>query len=124
MKKVFDFLTLFASLSTLICCALPALLVTLGLGSALAGLLGQFPQLIWISEYKFWIFLASGLLLALAGYGQWRTRNIPCPIDAKAAEVCATTRKWSKWIYFLSLFIYLVGLSFAYVLPYINSRSQ
>ncbi len=123
MRKIFDFFTLFASVSTLICCALPALLVTLGLGSALAGLLGQFPQLVWISEYKFWIFLASGLLLALAGLGQWQTRDMPCPIDTKA-QACESTRKWSKWIYFFSLFIYLVGLSFAYVVPYLNSRSQ
>ncbi len=116
MKKILDFFTLFASLSTLICCALPALLVTLGLGSALAGLFGQFPQLAWASEYKLWIFLTSGLLLVLAGLGQWRASRAPCPIGPKA-EACQSTRAWSKWIYFLSLFIYLIGLSFAYILP-------
>ncbi len=118
MKRVLDFLTLFSSLSTLICCALPALLVTIGLGAAMAGFLGQFPQLIWFSENKLWLFLASGFLLALTGYAQWRSKSAPCPVGPKG-EACASTRKWSLYVYFLSLAIYLIGFNFAYILPYL-----
>jgi hypothetical protein len=39
-------LSLFASSSTLICCAIPALLVSLGAGAALASLVAVFPQIV------------------------------------------------------------------------------
>ena len=45
-------ITLFASSSTLICCALPALFVLLGAGATFASLVNFFPQLIIISQYK------------------------------------------------------------------------
>ena len=48
-------LSLFASAGTLVCCALPALFVTLGAGAALAGLVGEFPQLVWLSTYKLYL---------------------------------------------------------------------
>ena len=39
--------SLFTSFSTLICCALPALLVSIGAGATLAGIISNFPQLIF-----------------------------------------------------------------------------
>jgi len=61
MKKsrLVDFLTLFTSASTLICCALPALLVAIGAGSVMAGLVSNVPQLIWLSKHKVKISLAQ-----------------------------------------------------------------
>ena len=44
--------SLFASSSTLICCALPALLVALGAGAALSSLVSAVPQLVVLSEHK------------------------------------------------------------------------
>ena len=41
-----SFLSLITSGSTLICCALPALLVSIVAGAALAGLVGTFPQIV------------------------------------------------------------------------------
>jgi len=38
------------SVGTLVCCVLPAILVTIGAGAALAGLVTLLPQLIWLSE--------------------------------------------------------------------------
>src|SRR6187200_1056050 len=38
---------LLASSGTLVCCVLPALMVALGAGAALAGLVTAVPQLIW-----------------------------------------------------------------------------
>lgn len=50
--SIINYFTLFGSLSTLICCAIPSLLVSLGLGAVLAGIASNVPALIWISEHK------------------------------------------------------------------------
>jgi hypothetical protein len=115
VKKLTQFLTLFTSFSTLICCALPALLVSLGLGAAMAGFLSKYPQLIWISEHKLIIFIVGGVLLALGGYLQF-SKPKECPIDYK--EACEETKDWSKPVYIVSVVIYLIGFAFAYILPY------
>lgn len=110
-------LSLFASSSTLICCALPALLVTLGAGAALSGLVGAFPQIVWLSEHKVSLFIFAGLMLAGSGALQWVNRNAPCPIDPALRDACLRTRKVSLRVYWVSVVIYLVGGFFAFLLP-------
>ena len=56
-------LTLFTSFGTLVCCALPALMVTLGMGTTLAGFISMFPSITFISNYKESIFIISGILI-------------------------------------------------------------
>ena len=107
--------TLFTSVGTLICCALPALLVTLGAGAALAGLVTAVPQLVWLSEHKKAVFLISGLMIALAGFMRYQTRNAPCPIDPHQAQTCARMRKISGVIYAVSVAVYAVGFFFAFL---------
>lgn len=108
-------LSLFTSLSTLVCCALPALLVTLGMGAALAGLVTAVPQLVWLSEHKALTFGTAGVLLAGAGYMLWRARNAPCPADPAQARACARMRRFSVWTYFVSLALYLTAVFFAFL---------
>ncbi len=115
-----NFLTLFTSFSTLICCALPALLVSLGLGASLVGVLSYFPELIWLSNHKGYLFLFGGSLLFFGGVWQFKARSLPCPIDPKLKASCIQGRELSFKVYLLSLFIYLIGLSFAYILPHLN----
>lgn len=110
-------LSLFTSLSTLICCALPALLVAVGAGAALAGLVSNVPQLIWISEYKAPVFGIAAAMLLLAGVLQWRARSAPCPADPQLAEACQRTRRNSLRVYLLSLAIFAIGAWFAFVAP-------
>lgn len=117
MSRLADFLTLFTSASTLICCALPALLVSLGLGAVMAGLASNIPELIWISEHKTGVFAFAGLMLALNGVWIWSQRNVPCPIDPKLRKACMSGRRMSKIIYSISALIFLVGVFFAYVAP-------
>lgn len=117
MKKLLSTLTLFGSLSTLLCCALPALLVSLGLGATVAGLVTAVPQLVWLSERKDALFLFCGLMLAAAGVLQWRARRLACPIDPKLADACRDTRGWSGWVYGLSLVLFLVGVFISYLAP-------
>ena len=68
------FLTLLTSTGTLVCCALPIMLVTLGLGSAVVGLTGAFPWLVTLSRHKAWVFAVSALLLAIGGWMLYRAR--------------------------------------------------
>ena len=108
-------LSLFTSIGTLLCCALPALLVTLGAGAALAGLVSSAPWLVALSKYKAWTFGLSGALILIAGIMRRSTRNAPCPIDAEQAEACTRLRKISGIIYWLSVVIWCVGFFFAFI---------
>lgn len=115
-------LSLFASAGTLICCALPALLVSLGMGATLAGLVGTFPALIWLSKYKLWVFGTAALLLAAAGVMMWNARNLPCPADPKQAKACARLRVISWWIYGFSVLAFATGFFFAFIAPYVLEK--
>lgn len=111
-------LTIFTSASTLLCCALPALLVALGAGAALASLVGVFPQIVWVSEHETLVFVTAGVMLAVAGYLQYRARFLPCPADPALAAACTRQRHVSNVIYFVSLAIYVIGVGFAVLGPY------
>ena len=102
---------------TLVCCALPALLVSLGLGAALAGLVSAVPALVWVSEYKGPVFGLAALLLAAAGALQWRLRTAPCPIDPTLRQACLRTRRWSRRVWAAAVALYAVGAFFAFVAP-------
>jgi len=110
-------LGLFTSLGTLICCALPALLVTLGMGAALAGLVSNVPFLITLSEHKLWIFGVAGVLIVLSATLQWIRRYDPCPVDHIAAKACMRLRRISVYITGFSAIIYLIGVFFAFIAP-------
>jgi hypothetical protein len=114
-------LSLFASSSTLICCAIPALLVSLGAGAALASLVSVFPQIVWISEHKEIIFSISAFLMIFTGFIQWRNQNAPCPVDLDLRNACLKTRKMSLKIYLFSLALMMVGGWFAFIQPLLSS---
>lgn len=118
-QQLSSWLSLFASTSTLLCCALPSLLVALGMGATMAGIVSTVPQLIWISKYKAWVFLMSGLLISFAALMHYRSRNAPCPIDPIKARACTTARIWSLRILSFSAVIWLTGAFFAFIAPYI-----
>ena len=117
---VFNYFTLFVSVSTLICCALPALLVSLGLGAILAGLASNVPGLIWVSEHKAQVIGFSAVMLALNGVLLWRNRDAPCPIAPKLRDACISGRKASRNIYGFSVLIFLIGFFFAYIAPFLQ----
>jgi len=119
-SKLTSVLSLFASGSTLVCCALPALLVALGAGAALSSLVSAVPQLVWLSEHKVGLFTGVAVMLAVSGFMQWRARSLPCPVDPALAAACTQTRKFSNRVYLFSLSIYLVGAWFAFIAPLID----
>ncbi|MBC7539679.1 MAG: hypothetical protein H7281_12725 [Bacteriovorax sp.] len=108
-----SFFSLFTSMSTLICCALPALLVSIGLGAAMVGLVSTFPALIWLSENKLLVFGGSFVMLAISSYLQHRARFLPCPIDPDEARACMSARAWSKKITIFSIVVWTIGAGFA-----------
>jgi len=118
-ELVASYLSLFTSTGTILCCALPALLVSLGLGASFAGLVGAFPQIIWLSENKIFVFLISGSLILISSLLTYLNRNAPCPIDPKKALACKVSRKWSIRILILSGLLWLTGLFFAFFAQYI-----
>jgi len=108
---------LLASSATLVCCVLPAVLVALGAGAALAGLVTAVPQLVWLSEHKPLVFGSAAALLAVSGMALWYGRNLPCPIDPGAAQACRRLRRLSALLYGVALASFALGIAFAFVLP-------
>lgn len=114
---ILPFATLFTSFSTLLCCALPALLISLGLGAAMISLTSTFPALIWLSIYKLQLFIVSGVLLFVSGYFTYR-KGQSCPTDPDLAKTCMRVKKFNKIIFLVSVSLYTIGLFFAYVINY------
>ena len=114
-QNIMPTLSLFTSVGTLVCCALPALFVTLGAGAALAGLVSNVPWLIALSEHKKWVFGIAGMLMLATGVLRFLNRNAPCPIDKDAALACTKLRKISAWMYWISVGIYATGFFFAFI---------
>lgn len=108
-------LALFSSMSTLLCCALPALLVSIGAGAVMIGLVSAVPQLVWLSEHKIPLFIFAGVMLTLSGILRYRNRNAPCPADPLKAKACARIRRISGIIFYISVLCYGVGFFFAFI---------
>ncbi len=112
---------LLASSATLVCCVLPAVLVALGAGAALAGLVTTFPQLIYLSEHKAWVFGVAGILLSVSGLNLWIGRRAPCPSDPALARSCQRLRRLSTRIYLSATLSFALGAVFAFVLPWLQA---
>ncbi len=108
------FLSLFTSTGTLICCALPALLVSLGAGAVMAGLIEAVPQITWLGRNKELLFAIAGVLLLASGAWQWHARSLPCPADKAQAAACARARKLSWIVWGLSVALFAIGAFFAF----------
>lgn len=115
-----SYVSLFTSFGTLLCCALPSLLVLLGLGVTVASFLSAVPWLVTLSRHKEWVFGVSGLLIAgnfayvyqLAP--KLRASGEACPTGAP--EACETASRASRALLQVSAAIYLIGLFSAYAL--------
>jgi hypothetical protein len=107
---------LLASSATLVCCVLPAVLVSFGAGAVLVGLVSAFPQLIWLSEHKVLVFGIAGAFLVASGALIGYARRLPCPTDPGAAKACTRLRLLSRRVYIVAVVTFLLGFSFAFVL--------
>lgn len=117
MNKLLNFFSLFGSLSTLLCCALPVTLVSIGMGATFASLTSTFPQVVWLTSHKDILFIITGVLLALSFYLMKKSKMQACPIDQGQKDACETSKSSSLYIFYFSAFLYVVGLLFSYVIP-------
>ena len=108
---------LLTSSATLVCCVLPAVLVSLGAGAALVGLVSAVPQLIWLSEHKVLVFGVAGAMMALSAVVLWNARRLPCPTDPEQARSCMRLRTLSNRLWMVAAIAYAVGATFAFLLP-------
>ena len=106
--------SLLASSTTLVCCVLPAVLVSLGAGAAVVGLVSAIPQLIWLSEHKELVFAIAAGFLVVSGWMLWHARALPCPTDPVLARNCTRLRRWSHGLYGASAVLFMVGAVFAF----------
>lgn len=108
-------------MGTLVCCALPSLLVLLGFGATVASLLSSAPWLVALSRHKTWLFAASALLVA--GNSYYVYRIVPQLLIQRGAcsaddpDACARATLVSRVVLWCSAVILAVGASVAYVLP-------
>jgi len=88
------------------CCALPIVLITLGMGSAMASLVSIFPWLVPLSKYKAITFTVTALLL---GYAWIQVKRVTqCDIaDAKRL-------KWQKRILLGASILLIISIFAAY----------
>lgn len=107
-------LSLFASTGTLICCALPIILVTLGLGATVAALTSAFPFLITLSQHKIWVFTFSGAMLGVSGWLLYRPGR-SCPTEPELGALCEKAIVWNRRIYWSSVTIWVIGFFAAYL---------
>lgn len=114
-ETILPFLGLFTSLSTILCCALPIILVTLGMGAIFAGLTANFPLIIWLAQKSVYLFTTASILLLASGYFIF-IRAQTCPADKKLAETCTKTKKFNKIVWWLSVAILMMSAFFKYVL--------
>ena len=117
-SSVLSYFSLFTSLSTLLCCALPSLLVVAGLGASVASTLSFLPWLVTLSRHKQITFGVSGLLIGLSFVNMYfiapRFRAKAC--TPENPTVCEDASKVSRVVLWLSAAIYAAGFFVAYVL--------
>lgn len=112
--RKWGFLTLFASTGTLFCCALPMLLVSLGLGAASATMIAHVPFLKVMARHEPVIFAFSFLMISISAWSVYRPGRT-CPSDPELAAQCAKADRWNKRILFISATIWLIGFSARYL---------
>lgn len=117
---VLSYLSLFTSLGTLLCCALPSLLVLFGLGATVASVLSETPWLVTLSHHKTWVFLVAGSLISgnflylYAIAPKLQASNAAC--DSNDPAACQTASRFSRVVLWCSAVVYLVGCFTAYLL--------
>ena len=112
-RNRWGWLMLFGSSATLICCALPIALVSLGLGSVSAALFANVPFLSQLALHKEWLFAGSFLALAAGGWALFRSGRA-CPTDPELAALCERAYYWNTRLWWGSVVIWVVGFLAAY----------
>jgi mercuric ion transport protein len=114
-----NYVSLFSSFSTLICCALPSVLVLLGMGTTVASLLSAAPWLVSLSRPKIWTFSIAGVLISMSFVMTYLIaprlrRGEAC--EADDPTTCGEVSRVSCVILWASAAIWSCGFFVAYLL--------
>ena len=120
-----NYFSLFSSFSTLICCALPSVLVLLGMGTTVASLLSAAPWLVNLSRHKIWIFNIAGTFIVVSFVMTYAIaprlwQGEACNTDDPTT--CGEVRKLSRVILWGSAAVWSCGFFVAYLLGPILER--
>lgn len=106
---------MFVSTGTLLCCALPIMLVSIaGLGAFVASATSTFPILVDLRLHKEWVFGLSGLMLIGSGWMVWRPGR-SCPTDPELARWCNTFQTWNRRTVVASSVVWAIGFFAAFL---------
>lgn len=109
-----SFATLLFSGSTLICCALPILLVSLGFGAGVAYLTNAFPWIVVFGQHKVWTFSIVGAYLLLTAWMIYRPGRT-CPTDPELARLCQQADRLNRVVLWVAIGVYALGFFAAYI---------
>ena len=112
-----NFFALLSSSSTLLCCALPAILVSMGAGAVFANVISVFPALTVASRFKVEITVITLIILVAVGVLHSKTAKMPCPADPGLGRACLQSRKRSRIVYYLSCIIFCIASIFTFIIP-------
>lgn len=112
-------LTLISSSASLMCCALPAIFVILGFGSAFASLMHLAPWLSVLSEYKWWIFSIAFIFIILSIRQLYIARRFLCPISESQRKACVRLKTLTWIILIISIVMLILSLFFTTIAKYI-----
>jgi mercuric ion transport protein len=122
---VLNYFSLFSSFSTLLCCALPSVLVLLGMGTAVASVLSVAPWLVSLSRHKIWTFGIAGAFIATS----FLVTYIVAPrlrsgesCNATDPTTCGDVSRFSRFVLWSSALIWGCGFFVAYLLAPILER--
>ena len=114
-QKMSSVFALFTSTGTLFCCALPAAISVVAGGAAVGSFVSAFPWLIPLSRHKGWLFLASGVLIALSGVFTLRPQgSLACSFTGGSG--CEVAGRSAKTMFWVSAAILVVGAFMSYAI--------
>ena len=112
-----NFFALLSSSSTLLCCAIPAILVSMGAGAVFANIISVFHALTVISRFKVEITIMTFIILVAVGVLHSKTAKMPCPADPSLGRACLKSRKRSRIVYYLSCSVFGTASIFTFIVP-------
>lgn len=113
-SRKWGWIILFTSTGTLICCAIPILLVSLGFGAVIASLFSNLPFLVTLAKNKVWMFSITASILTIAIWYLYKSGQ-SCPIDPALAKQCQKAQRFNKKLVWFSVIVWVTGFVTAYL---------
>ncbi len=113
-RRALSAVTPVAVLGTLVCCAIPIVLIALGAGSVVASVFSSLPWLGALTAQKSWIFGFSALLLLANYWALFRSGGSLC----EPGGVCHPSHPVGLWMrrgFWFSVAVYFVGFAATYL---------